>query len=114
MAERRRFSRGLGIVIGGVLLTLLAQTANALSRHDELEASWREYASRQASVTPAYTFPHAACFRVAALEHDLPESLLLAVARGESDFEALPLREHNILPRHSDIFEGDDGIVERS
>ena len=35
---------------------------------------------------PAYRFPPGTCFRVAALEYNLPESLLLAVARGESDF----------------------------
>ena len=79
--------RKLSIIVAGIIGTLLALSADALTRHDELDASWRNYASNQTATAPAYTFPHATCFRVAALEHDLPESLLLAVARGESDFE---------------------------
>jgi hypothetical protein len=77
----------LSIVIPGLAMALFALTADALTRHDELDASWRNYASNRSTLSPAYTFPHATCFRVAALEHDLPESLLLAVARGESDFK---------------------------
>jgi hypothetical protein len=79
--------RKTSIVVVGILMMLLALTADALTRHNELDASWRDYASSQGSIEPAYKFPHATCFRVAALEYDLPESLLLAVARGESDFE---------------------------
>ncbi len=86
MDDNRRPIRRLGVVIMGFAMALLALTADALTRHDELDASWRNYASNQSALSPAYTFPHATCFRVAALEHDLPESLLLAVARGESDF----------------------------
>jgi len=75
------------ILLIGFITTLLTLSANALTRHDELNASWRNYASNRTSTAPAYQFPHAACFRTAALQHGLPESLLLAVARGESDFE---------------------------
>jgi hypothetical protein len=87
MNDKRRPLRKMGIVIPGFALALFALTADALTRHDELDASWRNYASNRSTLSPAYTFPHATCFRVAALEHDLPESLLLAVARGESDFK---------------------------
>lgn len=73
------------VVIVGVLLSL---SAAALTKHDELDASWQDYASGQIAAVPAYTFPHSSCFRSAALQHELPESLLLAVARGESDFKA--------------------------
>ena len=69
----------------GALLSLLALTAGA-TRQD-LDARWQEYASTQAALEPAYTFPHATCFKAAALQYGLPETLLLAVARGESDFE---------------------------
>ena len=54
----------------------------------DLDAAWRSYLETQAHVEPAYRFPHASCFAAAAIEHRLPETLLLAVARGESDFEA--------------------------
>ena len=53
-----------------------------------LEQSWQDYYSNHAQLEPAYRFPHSTCFGAAAIEHDLPETLLLAVARGESDFEA--------------------------
>jgi hypothetical protein len=76
----------LAIVALGTALTLLALTADAMTRHAELENAWASYAAGRASEAPAYRFPHATCFSVAALEHRLPESLLLAVARGESDF----------------------------
>jgi len=75
-------------LVAGLITILLALSANALTRHDELDASWRSYASSRTSAEPTYQFPHAACFRASALQYGLPESLLLAVARGESDFEA--------------------------
>ncbi len=84
----RSSMRGVGIIIAGIVLTLLALTADALTRHDELDASWRNFSAARSSAIPAFTFPHATCFRSAALTHDLPEPLLLAVARGESDFDA--------------------------
>ena len=75
------------ILVAGIALALFALSADALTRHDELDASWRDYAATRSTEKPAYQFPHANCFRAAALAYDLPESLLLAVARGESDFE---------------------------
>lgn len=76
----------LVIVVVGIVFMVLALTADA-SRPD-LDAAWQDYSTNQASLQPAYTFPHATCFRAASLAYGLPESLLLAVARGESDFEA--------------------------
>ena len=74
----------LVIVLGIALMTGL--TAEAMLQ--ELNEQWRTYAQSQGTVEPAYTFPHSTCFKAAALQYDLPETLLLAVARGESDFEA--------------------------
>lgn len=76
----------LVIVLAGIVLIVLALTADAAK--PDLDAAWQNYSANQMSLEPAYTFPHSTCFRVAALEYGLPESLLLAVARGESDFEA--------------------------
>jgi len=50
--------------------------------------AWQDYLRSGSDVAPRYRFPHANCFRSAALTHDLPETLLLAIARGESDFDA--------------------------
>ena len=79
-------SRIHDIVPLGILMVCVAITADANIEPD-LDSTWRGYMNRQASVESAYRFPHATCFSVAALEYDLPETLLLAVARGESDFE---------------------------
>lgn len=68
--------------------TILAvQTTPGQATGQDLDALWAGYADTQADREPAYRFPHATCFKAAALQYDLPETLLLAVARGESDFE---------------------------
>ena len=54
---------------------------------DQLEVRWQQYADRSHQTTPALDFPYAHCFTLAAAAHELPETLLLAVARGESDFK---------------------------
>lgn len=77
--------RELMVAGSGLLLALAVTTADA-TRQD-LETQWAKYADTQTSVEPAYTFPHASCFKAAALQYEVPETLLLAVARGESDFE---------------------------
>ena len=74
----------LGVAL--ILLGLLAVNVKAAT--SDFDGAWRDYASTQTHLEPAYRFPHARCFSAAALQYDLPETLLLAVARGESDFEA--------------------------
>ena len=54
----------------------------------DFDDAWRNYTNSQTHLEPAYRFPHLTCFGAAALQYDLPLTLLLAVARGESDFEA--------------------------
>lgn len=81
--ERSGYRGFLGIVL--ILLGLLAFSAKASTSN--FDDAWRNYAGTQAHLEPAYRFPHTRCFSAAALQYDLPETLLLAVARGESDFE---------------------------
>lgn len=50
------------------------------------DAAWKAYLKNDTDIAPSYRFPHASCFKAAAAKHGLPETLLLAVARGESDF----------------------------
>ena len=76
------------IVVAGLLLTLLALSADAARTNADLNAAWDSYAKTQAHLQPAYRFPHAGCFDAAASKYEIPETLLLAVARGESDFVA--------------------------
>lgn len=81
----------LGIVLIGSLFTVFAMTADArvsTMSQEELDSAWKAYQQSQTTIEPAFRFPHSTCFAAAALEHNLPETLLLAVARGESDFEA--------------------------
>ena len=72
-------------------VTLLAVAPTAAKRSPiapaVLEAKWQNYAAGAAETAPAMQFPYAHCFQRAAAAHELPETLLLAVARGESDFE---------------------------
>ena len=82
----REFLKKGAVVLGAVMLA--ASTVTATVVRQDLDAQWRSYAHNQVSAEPAYTFPHSTCFKASALQYDLPETLLLAVARGESDFEA--------------------------
>lgn len=72
-----------------ILLWMAFSTAPAFARTTvpDLDLAWQQYLDSQGSVPPAMTFPHSTCFNVAALEYNLPTTLLLAVARGESDFD---------------------------
>ena len=70
-----------------IFVLLLVADSDASMSNDELNAAWANYSTSQAEIEPAYRFPHSSCFAAAASEHDLPLTLLLAVARGESDFE---------------------------
>ena len=69
-----------------ILTALIAVDGLAWAATDP-EAAWRDYLRNDTHLAPGYRFPHASCFRAAAVAHELPETLLLAVARGESDFE---------------------------
>lgn len=64
------------------LLVLCCYAASAGAK----QSAWTHYANNETGLTPAMSFPHETCFRSAALAYDVPFTLLLAVARGESDF----------------------------
>lgn len=53
----------------------------------ELDRAWGRYLSQEVGLEPASVFPYEDCFRRSAETHGLPLTLLLAVARGESDFD---------------------------
>ena len=71
------------------LLVTTPVTAKTIASIDStvLEARWQNFAKTAARTQPAVEFPYAHCFKRAAATHKLPETLLLAVARGESDFK---------------------------
>jgi len=70
------------------ILLLLVSTVTAKPvEPDPTAQRWRDFASRPEALQPGRNFPYQACFRAAADRHGLPLTLLLAVARGESDFD---------------------------
>lgn len=74
-----------------ILICLLAllpvATFSNTERIEDPDKAWKQYLATGTSLEPRFRFPHANCFRAAAVTYDLPETLLLAIARGESDFE---------------------------
>ena len=74
-------------MLTALLLVLIASSPAHARTQTDLDQAWREYMTHDTGLAPSYTFPHAQCFQRAANAHGLPETLLLAVARGESDFE---------------------------
>lgn len=77
------------------VVAVLWAAAAAASNDVDPAASWRHYAATAGSAVPGYRFPHETCFRAAALAYDLPYTLLLAVARGESDFDPMARSKAN-------------------
>jgi hypothetical protein len=70
------------------IIFLLAVTGLAVAKATSGPGeAWQNYLANDTHIEPGYRFPYANCFKVAALQHGLPHTLLLAVARGESDFE---------------------------
>jgi hypothetical protein len=60
-----------------------------------LEALWHHFLANDALQSPIISFPYDHCFKSAAQKYDLPVSLLLAVARGESDFNPRARSDRN-------------------
>ena len=79
--------QGLRHVIATACLLLSAAFAAASVPEADLDGAWQRFMDKASASEPGMTFPHATCFNVAALEYGLPKTLLLAVARGESDFD---------------------------
>jgi len=73
-------------VLSTLIFLSVTGVASAKDTGDPNKA-WQNYLANDTHIEPSYRFPHANCFKVAALQYDLPHTLLLAVARGESDFE---------------------------
>ena len=78
----RSFVRALvGAVVAG------STALDVESAPPELASAWRTVMAEAPTLEPATRFPFEHCFRRAAAERGVPLVLLLAVARGESDFD---------------------------
>lgn len=83
---------GLGCLM---LFSLVAQASV-----QNLETAWANFLSDGGNKEPAFAFPFQTCFQRAAETYQLPLVLLLAVARGESDFEpqaVSPASAHGLM-----------------
>ncbi len=69
------------------LLALALLTLSGAGSIDAAALDWARFAARIGQWEPAHRFPHMDCFEQAAERHRVPLTLLLAVARGESDFD---------------------------
>lgn len=78
-----------------VLSLVLGTPSLAATPKVDPAVAWQHYSSTADGVPARFRFPHETCFRVAALEYDLPYTLLLAVARGESDFDPMARSKAN-------------------
>jgi len=74
-----------GFVLAAI--AFLVQSTVVLASSDPQE-SWQDYLDNGTHLDARFTFPHSQCFRRSSGVYGLPETLLLAVARGESDFDA--------------------------
>ena len=81
-------SRIFWFTLWSVALLAMANPVKARVYNGDLDLSdaWGNYSVGSANATPAVRFPYMHCFEKAAKRHDVPLTLLLAVARGESDF----------------------------
>lgn len=79
-----------------VLLGYGQQVASAVKEVEpNLEALWHHFPADETLQYPVIGFPYSHCFKSAAQKYDLPLSLLLAVARGESGFNPSARSDRN-------------------
>ena len=81
-------SRIFWFTLWSVALLAIAIPAKARVYTGDLDLSvaWGNYSAGSSNATPAVRFPYMHCFEKAAKQNNVPLTLLLAVARGESDF----------------------------
>jgi hypothetical protein len=65
------------------------------SNEPDFEALWDRYLSDDARKSPVIRYPFERCFKLASARYNLPLSLLLAVSRGESNFNPRAKSDRN-------------------
>lgn len=80
--------RLIQLILLMLLVAVSAGTFAAKTTAADPDAAWKNYLKNDTDIAPSLQFPYGSCFKAAAAAYNLPETLLLAVARGESDFEA--------------------------
>ena len=65
------------------------------SNEPDVEALWNRYLSDDARKSPVIQYPFERCFKLASAKYSIPLSLLLAVSRGESNFNPRAKSDRN-------------------
>ena len=87
-AYLKRAVISLAILTAALVSRTGLSTPNVETRAADLNNAWAQYLAVDRDRQPGVEFPYEECFRRSAAAHDLPLTLLLAVARGESDFDS--------------------------
>ena len=74
------------LVFGPLFLHSGAHGARMKIQKLDYGATWKAYLDNDTNLEPSKIYPYEHCFRQAAQKYDVPLTLLLALARGESDF----------------------------
>jgi hypothetical protein len=69
--------------------------SSVISNEPDVEALWDRYLSDDARKSPVIQYPFERCFKLASSRYSLPLSLLLAVSRGESNFNPRAKSDRN-------------------
>ena len=69
--------------------------SSAKSNEPDAQALWDRYLSDDARKSPVIRYPFERCFKLASARYSLPLSLLLAVSRGESNFDPKAKSDRN-------------------
>lgn len=80
------------IIVFIITVCLLPQVTSAVRmkiKNLDYSLHWKNYLKTDSNLEPLKEYPHDNCFREAAKKYNLPLTLLLAFARGESDFNYL-------------------------
>lgn len=81
-------ARGVVVCVAVTLWLLPATEARVYTGDEDLSVAWAGYLVDHRETRPRIEFPYQHCFTQAAANNELPETLLIALARGESDFNA--------------------------
>lgn len=76
------------VLIFGFSFSLLSNQAIAKVDAQEAKLFWQEKYLNNSALEPSMNFPYQGCFKKSAKKYDVPVTLLLAMARGESNFDS--------------------------
>lgn len=87
----------LKLILPQILFLLLCFNASAAQKtsHKNINRLWQQYANSPTSNFTKGKFPYLGCFQKSAKKHELPVELLLAVGRGESNFNPVAKSKAN-------------------